>query len=104
MVQGSSGEFVISGCLAPTPTPCTKKILTGFLRFAWTPLGTSGGPDPWNSPPPASYAAVYCRVNKIGLPVLWRQNTFLWRNIESIPFYSIYGRINLQLEPMGFPV
>jgi len=28
----------------------------------------------------------------------------MWRNIESIPFYSIYGRINLQLEPMGFPV
>ena len=27
----------------PTPTPCTKKILTGFLRFARTPLGSSGG-------------------------------------------------------------
>ena len=34
------GEFVISGCLAPT-SPLYKKI-TGFLHFAWTPLGSSG--------------------------------------------------------------
>ena len=26
-----------------TATPSTKKILTGFLRFAWIPLGSSGG-------------------------------------------------------------
>jgi len=35
---------------------------------------------------------------------LFNLRWLLWRNIESIPFYSIYGRINLQLEPMGFPV
>jgi len=36
----------------PPPHPLYEKILTGFLRFAWTPLGSSGG-----SGPPASYAA-----------------------------------------------
>jgi len=33
-----------------------KKNLTGFLRFARTPLGSSGGSGPLD-PPPASYAA-----------------------------------------------
>ena len=49
-VQGSPGEFVISGCLDPTPTPCTKKILAGFVRFAWTPLGSSGVFRPLDPP------------------------------------------------------
>ena len=39
----------------PTPNPSTK-ILTGFLRFAWTPLGSSGCPDLRTLPD--SYAAV----------------------------------------------
>jgi len=59
--RGGPGEFIISGhgCLAPTPNPCMKKNLSGFLRFAWTPLGSSGGSGPLDPLPPASYAAVY---------------------------------------------
>jgi len=40
-----------------TPHPCTKKNLTGFLRFAWTPLGSTGGVQ--TPGPPSSYAAGY---------------------------------------------
>jgi len=58
---GSGGVRASSPSVAPTPPPSTKKILTGFLLFAWAPLGSSGGggggPDPWT--PPASYAAAY---------------------------------------------
>jgi len=55
MVQGGPGKFVIGGCLLPPLPPPLQKILTGFLRFAWTPLGSSGGSRPRTSP--ASYAA-----------------------------------------------
>ena len=48
------GEFVIIGCLAPYPPPSTKKILTRFLRFAWTPLGSSGGSGALDTPRPAT--------------------------------------------------
>ena len=34
----------------PTPPPL-KKILTGFLRFAWTLLGSSGGGGRTHGPP-----------------------------------------------------
>ena len=40
------GDFVISGCLAPTPTLVYEKNLTGFLRFTWTPVNSSGGSGP----------------------------------------------------------
>jgi len=42
------GKFVISGQRLSNahPIPYTKKILTGFLSFAWTPLGSSGAGDP----------------------------------------------------------
>jgi len=40
---GGPGEFVISGCLDPYPQPVPKKFRIGFLRFTWTPLGSSGG-------------------------------------------------------------
>jgi len=43
---GVQGEFVISSCIAPYP-PSTKKILTGFLRFTWTSLGSRGSCTPW---------------------------------------------------------
>ena len=49
--------LVTSGCLAPpNPHPQYEKILTRFLCFAWTPLGSSGGSGPLD--PPASFAAV----------------------------------------------
>jgi len=39
------------------PPPSKKKILIGILRFAWTPLGSSGGRGSGPLDPPASYAA-----------------------------------------------
>ena len=49
-----SGEFRHQRLSTPSPTPplCEKK---SHRIFAWTPLGSSGGPDPWT--PPACYAA-----------------------------------------------
>jgi len=44
-VQEGSGR-VISGCLDPPPPPPLWKKLTGFLRFAWTPLGGVLGRSP----------------------------------------------------------
>jgi len=44
----------------PPPPSCMRTILRGFLRFAWTPLGSSGGSGPLDPPPlpsPDSYAA-----------------------------------------------
>ena len=53
---GSGGVRASSPSVAPTPPPSTKKILTGFLLFAWAPLGSSGGggggPDLWTPPRP----------------------------------------------------
>jgi len=47
-----SGQICYQRLSSPHPTPCTKKILTGFLCFAWTLLGSSGGLDPWSGTPP----------------------------------------------------
>ena len=66
-------------CLAPTPPDLTKKIITGFLRFAWTPLGSSGGSGPLD--PPASYAAAY-RLRAIAY-MLWRVKTYGIRSRSS---------------------
>jgi len=42
-VQERSGRVPHQWLPSPLPpTLLTKKILTGFLRFAWTPLGSSG--------------------------------------------------------------
>jgi len=45
-VQEGSGRVHYQWLLSPLPHPSTKKILTRFLRFAWTPLGSSGGSGP----------------------------------------------------------
>jgi len=50
MVQEGPGKFVISGCL--DPPPLYNKILTGFLRFVWTSLGSSGGSGVLRTPGP----------------------------------------------------
>ena len=39
---GGPGEFVISGGLVPHTPTLYEKNLTRFLRFSWTPLGSSG--------------------------------------------------------------
>ena len=64
--MSSSSAAIHAVCPLP---PSEKKILTGFLRFAWTPLGSSGGgPDPWT--PPASYAAAREHRRVLTLPVV----------------------------------
>jgi len=40
-------EFVISGCLAPTPSPCMKKNFTGFVRFVWNIRMVRTSESPW---------------------------------------------------------
>ena len=46
--EGSGGVWASHQWLpSPRTPPSTKKILTGFLRFALMPLGSSGAPDPW---------------------------------------------------------
>jgi len=72
--QGS--EFVISGCLAAfTIHPVYKKNLTRFLRYAWTPMGSSGG-YPRTPPPLGNYTAatlrqifqIFCKLLEVFLP------------------------------------
>jgi len=56
-VQGGLGEFVISGSLDPP----YGKILTEFLRFAWTQLVSSSG-VPTPGPPPGQLCCWYYRI------------------------------------------
>ena len=52
------GEFVISGCIAPTPPPLKRKLSPDFYVLRgphWAAQGVRS-PDPW-TPPSASYAA-----------------------------------------------
>jgi len=50
--EGSRGvrALVTGGCIAPHPHTQYEKIHIGFLRFAWTPLGSSGGSRPLDPP------------------------------------------------------
>ena len=57
------GEFVISGCLAPTPTPCTKKNSPDFYVSYGPIWAAQGVPDPRTSL--ASYATVSITVSEI---------------------------------------
>ena len=52
-VQEGSGRIRHQWLPGPLP-PSTKKILTGFLRFAWAPLGSSGGVRTPGPPRPAT--------------------------------------------------
>jgi len=49
-LRGSRRVRLSAAVQPPThlPAPSVQKNITGFLRFAWTPLGSSGG-----LPPPA---------------------------------------------------
>jgi len=51
-----------------SPHPMYKKILSGFLHFVLTPLGSSEGSGPLD-PPRASYAAVVKRCWSWGWPM-----------------------------------